>query len=183
MGMLPTANRNTTVMPVGVAAVKPLPPMPIQKHVTRKFCMLIKNAVVCAASRVRLVSHVRPCPVGSKKSSSASSLKYHPARPGPRGSHFHDTGTGRTVVVCAQKSPRLLDVDCPVPQDTSSGGLCSRRSEQKGVSTAVGGHPRQLSCWSLLHGFLGSVSGGHPGGAAHSSGETDGRNRPRGALE
>src|SRR5260370_25221408 len=149
MGMPPTANRNIAVMPVGVAAVNPLPPMPIQKHVARKFCMLIKNAVVCAASRVRLASHVRPCPVGSKKSSSASSLKYHPARPGPRGFHFHDTGTGRTVVVCAQKSPRLLDLDCPVPQDTSSGRLCTRGSGQQGVSTVVGGHPRQLSCLSL----------------------------------
>ena len=32
-----------------------------------------------------------------KKSSSASSLTYNPARPGSEGSHFHDAGTGRTV--------------------------------------------------------------------------------------
>jgi hypothetical protein len=39
MGMPSTGNRNMTVMPVGVAAVKTLPPMPIQKLVARKFCM------------------------------------------------------------------------------------------------------------------------------------------------
>ncbi len=66
-GHAQSAHNNIAVMPVGVAAVKPLSPMPIQKHVARKCCMLIKNAVVCAASRVRLASHVRPCPVGSKK--------------------------------------------------------------------------------------------------------------------
>ncbi len=64
-----------------------------------------------------------------KKSSSASSLSYNPPRPGSEGSHVHDAGTGRTVVVCAQKSARLLDVDGPVPQDPSSGGLCSWGSE------------------------------------------------------
>jgi hypothetical protein len=69
-------------------------------------------------------SLVPPCPVGSKKSSSASSLTHHPARSGPRGSHFHDPGIGRTVVVCAQKSPRLLDLDCPVPKEPTGGRLC-----------------------------------------------------------
>jgi len=87
-------------------------------------------------------------------------LKHHPARSGPRRSHFHEPGTGRGVVVCAQKNPRLLDLDCLVPQDTSSGRLCCGGSENKGASTVVGGHARQLSCWSLFHGFLGSVSGG-----------------------
>ncbi len=60
-----------------------------------------------------------------KKSSSTSPLTYHLACPGPSRSHFHDTGTGRTVVVCAQKRARLLDMDGPVPQDASSGGLRS----------------------------------------------------------
>jgi hypothetical protein len=40
----------------------------------------------------------------------------NPARPGSAGSHFYDAGTGRTVVMCAHKSQRLLDVDCPVPR-------------------------------------------------------------------
>src|SRR6266581_9354872 len=70
--------------------------MPIQKLVARRFCTPIKNAAVCAVLHAHLASLARPCPVGSKKSSSASSLTYHPARPGPRGSHFHDAGTGRT---------------------------------------------------------------------------------------
>ncbi len=36
--------------------------------------MPIKNAAVCVASRARLAPRARPCPVGSKKSSSASPL-------------------------------------------------------------------------------------------------------------
>ena len=44
-----------------------------------------------------------PCPVGSKKSSATSSLTDHPARSGPRGSHFHDPGTGRTDGSCVLK--------------------------------------------------------------------------------
>ncbi len=71
-------------------------------------------------------------------------------------------------LVCTQKSARLLDLDCPLPPDASSGRLCRWGSEQKDVSTVMGGHSRQLSCWSLLHGFLGRVSGSDPEGTAHS---------------
>jgi hypothetical protein len=109
MGMLPTANRSIAVTPVGVAAARILPPMPIPKLAARRFCTPTKNEAVCVASPAPLASLAPPCPVGSKKSSATSSLPDHPARPGPRGSHFHDTGTGRTLVVCAQKSPRLLE--------------------------------------------------------------------------
>jgi len=38
-GHAPTAKRLIAVLHVGVAAVKPLPPTPIKKHVTRKLCM------------------------------------------------------------------------------------------------------------------------------------------------
>src|SRR6266702_3952275 len=96
MGMPPTANRNIAVMAVGVAAVKTRPPMPILKLVARRFCMPIKNAAACAASRAPLASLAPPCPVGSKKSSSASAFTYHFGSSPPRGSHFHDPRTGRT---------------------------------------------------------------------------------------
>jgi len=56
-----------------------------------------------------------------------------------------------------------------VPQDMSSVRLCCGGSENKGVSTVVGGHPRQVSCWSLFQGFLGSVSGGHPMPKQHTA--------------
>src|SRR5437588_9678040 len=72
------------------------------------------------------------------------------------------TGTGRTVVVCAQKSARLLDLDRLVPQDASSGRLCSGRSEQKDVSTFMGSHSSSLPPRTLLHGLLGGVQGGDP---------------------
>ena len=70
-------------------------------------------------------------------------------------------------LVCAQISARLLDLDCPVPLDASGGRFCGGGSEQKDVSTVVGGHPRQLSCWSLRNVFLGSLSGSDPAGTAH----------------
>src|SRR6266487_4430299 len=69
---------------------------------------------------------VLPCPVGSKKRSAPSSLTDHLARPGPKGFHFHDTGTRRALVVCAQKSARLQRVDCLVSPDATGSRLCDR---------------------------------------------------------
>src|SRR6266487_405524 len=131
-------------------AARILPPTPIQKLAARRFCTPTKNEAAYVASPAPLGSLAPPCPVGSKKSSSASSFTYYPSRPHPRGCHFHDTGTGRTVVLCAQKSARLLDLDSSVSQDTTGGRLCAGRSEQKDVSTLVGGHPTSLSQGALL---------------------------------
>ncbi len=128
-GMPPTENRSIAVMPVGVAAARIRLPMSIQKLAARRFCTPTKNEAAYVALPARLGSLAQPWPVGSKKSSSASSFKYHLGHPGPRGSHFHDPGTGRTVVVCAQKSARLLDLDSSVPQDTAGGGVCCWGSE------------------------------------------------------
>jgi len=118
-----------------------------------------------------------------KKSSSASSFKYHLGHLGPRGSHYHDPGTGRTVVVCAQKSARLLDLDSSVPQDTTGGGLCRWGSEQKDVPAVVGGDSAGVSPGPLLYGLFEGVCGCHPRGATYSRGQRDGRNRPCRALE
>jgi hypothetical protein len=85
----------------------------------------LKSAAVCVASPALSGSLVPRCSVGSIKSSSAPSLTYHPTRPRSGRSNFYDVGAGRTVVVCAQKSARLLDLDCPVPQDATGGRLCS----------------------------------------------------------
>src|SRR2546429_3359621 len=104
MGMPPTGSRSIAVTPVGVAAVSIRPPMPIPKPAVRRSCMLTKNVAACVASPAPLASHARPCRVGSKKSSSASPFPHDLGGPRPRGSHFHDTRTGRTVVVCPQKS-------------------------------------------------------------------------------
>jgi len=81
------------------------------------------------ASRARSGSLVLPCRVGSQKRSSACSFTDSFARPGPRGSHVHTEGAGRTVVVCAQKSPRLLDVDGSLPKEPTSGRLRGWGSE------------------------------------------------------
>src|SRR5260370_9212196 len=151
MVMPPTENRSIVVMPVGIAAARTQSPMPTQKLAAKRSCMRIKNVVVCAASRAHLASLARPCPVGSKKRSSTSTFSHHPARPGPSRSHCHDAGTGRTVVICAQKTPQLLDLDSSLSQDASVGELCVWRSEQTYVSTLVDGYSSDLSCWSLFH--------------------------------
>ena len=162
MGMPPMASKSIAVTPAGAAVARTRLPMPIQKLVARRYCTPTKNEAACVASPARLGSIGQPCPVGSKKRSSASTLTYNPARSRPRGSHFHYTGTGRTVVVCAQKSAQLLDLDRLVPQDASSGRLCSGRSEQKDVSTFMGSHSSSLPPRTLLHGLLGGVQGGDP---------------------
>jgi hypothetical protein len=182
-GHAPNGKQKYRFMAVGVAAARARLPMPIHKLVARRFCTPIKNEAACVASPARLGSLGPPSPVGSKKSRSASSLTDHPARSRPRGSHFHCTGTGRTVVVCAQKSVRLLDLDRLVPQDASSGRLCTRRSERKDVSTLVGGHSSSLPPRTLLHGLLGGIQGGDPRGATYGCRKRERRNRPRRALE
>ncbi len=68
-------------------------------------------------------SHAHPSPVGSKKSSSASPLPHDLGGPRPRGCRFHHPGTLSTVVVCPQKSQRLLDLARPVPTRRSTASL------------------------------------------------------------
>src|SRR6266700_5453402 len=183
MAMLPMANKSIAVMLVGVAVARILPPISTQKLAAKRSCTRIRNAAVCAASRARLASHARQCPVGSQKNSSTSTLPYHPSRTGPSGPHVHDARIGRTVVVCAQKSACFLDLDCPVPQNTSSGSLCSWGSKQKDLPTAVGSDSTGVSAWALLHRLLGSLCGGDPRGGALCCRQRDGRNRPCGAVE
>jgi DNA-directed RNA polymerase subunit RPC12/RpoP len=86
-------------------------------------------------------------------------------------------------LICAQKSAQLLDLDCSLSQDASSGELCDWGSEQTDVSTLVGGYSRHLSCWSLFHRFLGSISGSAPGGTAPSRREGNRGNSSCRALE
>jgi hypothetical protein len=176
-------NNCIAAMPADGKAVRIRLPTSIHKRAARRSCMPLKNAAVSGASRAPLASRARPCPVGSKKSSSASSFTYHFGRPRPRGSHFHYPGTGRILVVCAQKSARLLDLDRPVPQDTTGGGLCRWGSEQKDVPAVVGGHSAGVSPGPVLHRLFESLCLCHPGEAAHGGGKRDRRNRPCRALE
>jgi hypothetical protein len=67
MGIPLTANRNIAVMPVAVAAARSRLPTPTQKLVARRFCMPIKSAAVCGASRAHVGSLASPCQIGSKK--------------------------------------------------------------------------------------------------------------------
>jgi IS1 family transposase len=103
MGMPPMASKSIAVTPAGSAVARTRLPMSIQKLVARRFCMPTKNEAACVASPARLGSLGQPCPAGSKKRSLASSFTDNPARSRPRGSHFHCTGTGRTVAVCAAR--------------------------------------------------------------------------------
>ncbi len=132
----------------------------MQKLAARRFCTPIKNAAAYVASPAPLGSLAPPCPVGSKKSNLASSFTYYLGRPHPRGCHFHDTGTGRTVVVCAQKSARLLGLDSSVSQDTTGGRLCAGRSEPARCVNACGRPSHQL----IARGIARRLSGRHTGG-------------------
>ncbi len=96
MGMPLPENRRIAVMPVGAAVARILLLMPIHTIAARRFCTPPKNEAACVVSPARLGSLGRPCPVGSKKRSSASALPDNLARPGSRGPHFHDAGTERT---------------------------------------------------------------------------------------
>jgi hypothetical protein len=152
-------NNCIVVAPADVRVARTQLPTPIQKLAARRSCMRIKNAVACVALHSHSGFLAPPCPVGSKKSSSTSTVTYNLARPRPGRSHFYDAGARRTVVVCAQKSQRLLDLDCTLPPDPASGCLCGWGSKQKDGSTVVGGHSRRVSPRTLLHGFLGGLPG------------------------
>ena len=183
MGMLPMANSCIAAVPADVKAARIPLPTPIPQLATRKSCMPIKNAAACVASPAPLASLAPPSPVGSKKRSSASCFVYNPARPGSRRSHVHDPRTGRALVVCAQKSQRLLDVDCSVPPDAASGGVCGRGSQQKDVSAVVGGHSREVSPVPVLYGLFERVDVCDPRRTTLRCRQRDGRNRPCRALE
>src|SRR5713101_7191656 len=60
-----------------------------------------------------------------------------------------------------------LDLDRFVPQEPSSGRVCHWRSQPSHLSPFVGGHSTCLPYRSLLHRFLGSVSGRDPRRAAY----------------
>jgi hypothetical protein len=102
----------------------------IPKPAARRSCMQAQErSSLRGLTRTDRGFRAPPCPVGSQKSSSASSLTHHSARPGPRRSHVHHLGTLSALVVCAQKSARLLDVDGPLPKEPTGGGLCRGGSE------------------------------------------------------
>jgi hypothetical protein len=170
MGMLRARKQKYRCHTCGRRSREHPTPLPIRKLAVRRFCMPLKNAAAYAASRAPLGSHAPRCPVGSKKSSSASSFTCHLGRPRPRGSHFYDPGTLPAVVVCTQKSARLLDLDRPVPQDTTGGGVCHWVSEQKDMPAVVGGDSAGVSPGPLLNLLFESLCFGHPAGAAHGGG-------------
>jgi hypothetical protein len=90
MDMPPMGNNSIAVERAdGKAARTPLPTS-ILKPAARRSCTPLKNAAVCEVLRAPLGSRVRPCPVGSKKSSSASAFVCNAAGPGCRRSHVHD---------------------------------------------------------------------------------------------
>ena len=99
---------------------------------------LPRTRASCAASPVRSGSLGPPEPGGSKKRSATSSLTDTTAGSGSPRVHFHGAGAGRTVVVCAQKSQRLLDLDCLVPKEPSSRGVCRWGSQPARRASACG---------------------------------------------
>src|SRR5947209_19417222 len=73
----------------------------------------------------------RRLPGQGKAPVSRSDLTDYPARPLPRGCPVHDAGALSAVVVRAQKSQRLLDLDGSLPKEPASGRLCSGDRSKK----------------------------------------------------
>jgi len=124
MVMHPMVNSSIAAVPVDGKAVRNRLPTPMPKRAARRSCMQAQERSslrgltrTFGVSRTTVSNWI-------KKRSSASSLTDHPACTGSRRSRFYDPGTGRALVVCAQKSIRLLDLGCPLPQDTTGGRLC-----------------------------------------------------------
>jgi hypothetical protein len=163
-GMLPTANKHSAVMPVGIAAVQPLPPC-LSRSSSRGDSACLSRTPQFAWPHRHLwgLSHHRVQLDQNKE------LSFHTSRPPwsppiqrmplPPSWYWMNGWLG-----CAQKSQRRLDVDCSLPQEASRGGVWGRRSEQKDLPAVIGGHCRSRSCGLLLPGCLGSGSGSDPGG-------------------
>ena len=75
--------------------------------------------------------------------------------------HFRLNAPGmrRTLVFCCKKDEPGLDLDRFAPPDSSSGRVCHWGSQPGHLSPFVGGHSICLPYQSLLHRFLGSISG------------------------
>src|SRR5258708_7577811 len=116
-------NNAIVATPAVVKVARTRLPMPPQNLGVRRFCMPTKNEAVSVASLARLASLAPRCRVGSKKVAQLPPLCTNLGRPQPSRSRFYAAGTGRIVVVCIQKSTRLLDLDCLVPQDAAGGCL------------------------------------------------------------
>ena len=137
-------------------------------------------------SRLRLASRVRPCRVGSKQRSSASSLTSHLGRPGPREADFYDIGTGRTdgsFVLNKAKEVWIWMALCSKTRQMVASALGDRSRQD--VSTLVGGHSTSLPPRTWLHRLLGGRQGGDRLLSSIQPWEKkrDGRNRPCRAVE
>jgi insertion element IS1 protein InsB len=89
MVMLPMGNDCFVAACVAVKAVKTRLPMPIRELAARRFCIPITNGVVGATWPARLGSLAQPCPIGSKKRSSASPSQHGFGGPRSRRYSFH----------------------------------------------------------------------------------------------
>ncbi len=114
----------------GKVARTPLP-MSIPKPAARRSCMQAQErSSLRGLTRTDRGFRVPPCPVGSKKSSATSAFVDHAAHPGPRGSHVHNPGTGRTDgSFVFKKAHDSWMRDCSLPPHAASDRLCRGRSE------------------------------------------------------
>src|SRR5581483_1440705 len=154
-----TLNREATAMP---RKNRSSPPM--------------KNAPHCAGWSASSASRGRPSATGSKKSRRAPGLERQPDCAGFAGGRR--PGTGRTLVVRAEKEPQALDLARPVPLVTSGSRLRHRRPQRGDLPPVVGAYPGELSHGALLHRLLGGLSERHPGRSTYSSRQ---RQRPDGS--
>ncbi len=160
MAMPLMGTNGIAAMPSDGKAARTELPMPISTLAAKRSCMPLKNAsLLRGLTRTDRGFLARPSPVGSKQRSSASAFADHLARPARNGSHVHDAGTLSALVVCAQTSARLLNVDDPLPKEPARGGVCGWGSEP---ARQVSGCGRPLQR-DIASGMAEPPSGQHQG--------------------
>jgi len=171
-------------MAVGVVAVKTQPQCLSRSSSPGDAACLSRTRASCAASRARIARlSGHRLQLDHKKGAqlpplSTTLLASEPEDPTSTMLELDE----RMARLCSKRA-RLLDVDRPVPQDTTGGSVCRWGSEQTDVPAVVGGDPAGVSPGPVLHRLFESLCFCHPAGAAHSGGQRDRKNRPYRALE
>jgi hypothetical protein len=176
--MPPMASSCIAAVSADVRVARTRPPMPLPKRAARRSCTPPKNAAVCAASRARR------CPIGSKQSSSASSLTDPPCLhqipkiPRPRSWSWMNCGH-----LCSQKRTISgLGLPCAARRDRwllLRWGIGACRTCQR-LWEALPQGDRQGHCETSFWAAYVAVI---PEEQHTAVGLRDGRNRPRGAVE
>jgi hypothetical protein len=101
---------------------------------------------------------------------------------GPFPLHLTSTQRDTRAAHCAVCCPVFERISY-VASTASTTGLHNRRSQRSSLFSVMGSHSSAVSCRSLFHRFLESLSSGDSARATQRCGKRNGRNSPCGTLE